>query len=105
MDGLVCTFVVRKQHSQGLAPLPMAYTFRSLFVLRECVIMLMTSTAEIYFRVIKTTSYKKTIYKYLKIRKAFSKFSHRHSELIVKYNTGLNTLLQRAYPNLYFMVI
>ena len=27
-------------------------------------------------------------YKYHKIRKAFSKFYHRHSELIVKYNIG-----------------
>ena len=30
-------------------------------------------------------------YRYHKIRKAFSKFYHRHSELIVKYNIGLNT--------------
>ena len=28
-------------------------------------------------------------YRYNKIRKAFSKFYHRHSELIVKYNIGL----------------
>ena len=34
-------------------------------------------------------------YRYHKIRKAFSKFYHRHSELIVKYNLGLNTLLQQ----------
>ena len=33
-------------------------------------------------------------YRYHKIRKAFSKFYHRHSELIVKYNIGLKTLLQ-----------
>ena len=32
--------------------------------------------------------------KYDKIRKAFSKFYHRHSEWIVKYNIGLKTLLQ-----------
>ena len=33
-------------------------------------------------------------YRYNKIRKAFSKFYHRHSELIiVKYNIGLNTHL------------
>ena len=31
-----------------------------------------------------------------KIRKAFSKFYHRHSELIVKYNIGLKTLLQQG---------
>ena len=28
-------------------------------------------------------------YRYHKIRKAFSKFYHRHSEIIVKYNFGL----------------
>ena len=35
-------------------------------------------------------------YRYHKIRKAFSRFYHRHSELIVKYNIGLKTLLQRG---------
>ena len=35
-------------------------------------------------------------YRYHKIRKAFSKFYHRHSELIVKYNMGLKTLLQQG---------
>ena len=35
-------------------------------------------------------------YGYHKIRKAFSKFYHRHSELIVKYNIGLKTLLQQG---------
>ena len=35
-------------------------------------------------------------YRYHKIRKACSKFHHRHSELIVKYNIGLKTLLQKG---------
>ena len=35
-------------------------------------------------------------YRYHKIRKAFSKFYNRHSELIVKYNIGLKTLLQQG---------
>ena len=35
-------------------------------------------------------------YRYHKVRKAFSKFYHRHSELIVKYNIGLKTLLQQG---------
>ena len=35
-------------------------------------------------------------YRYHKIRKTFSKFYQRHSELIVKYNTGLKTLLQQG---------
>ena len=34
--------------------------------------------------------------RYHKIQKAFSKFYHRHSELIVKYNIGLKTLLQQG---------
>ena len=35
-------------------------------------------------------------YRYYKIPKAFSKFYHRHSELIVKYNIRLITLLQQG---------
>ena len=35
-------------------------------------------------------------YRFHKIRKAFSKFYHRHSELIVKYNIGIKTLLQQG---------
>ena len=35
-------------------------------------------------------------YRYHKIRKAFSKFYHRHSELTVRYNIGLKTLLQQG---------
>ena len=35
-------------------------------------------------------------YRYHKIRKAFSKFYHRHSELIVEYSIGLKTLLQQG---------
>ena len=35
-------------------------------------------------------------YRYHKIRKAFSKFYHRHPELIVKYNIGFKTLLQQG---------
>ena len=33
---------------------------------------------------------------YHKIRKTFSRFYHRHSKLIVKYNNGLKTLLQQG---------
>ena len=35
-------------------------------------------------------------YIYHKIRKAFAKFYHRHSEIIVKYNIRLKTLLQQG---------
>ena len=34
-------------------------------------------------------------YKYHKVRKAFPKFYHRHSELIVKYNIGLKSSATR----------
>ena len=34
--------------------------------------------------------------RYHKMRKAFSKFYYRHSELIVKYNIELKTLLQQG---------
>ena len=43
-------------------------------------------------------------YRYHKIRKAFSKFFHRHSVLIVKYNIGLKLYCNKEYQNLYFMV-
>ena len=35
-------------------------------------------------------------YRYHKIRKAFSKFYHRHSEFIVKFYIGLKTLPQQG---------
>ena len=44
-------------------------------------------------------------YRYHKIRKAFSNFYHRHSELIIKFNIGLKFFCNEAYQNLYFMVI
>ena len=43
----------------------------------------------------KTAILLKQGYEYHKIRKAFSKFYHRHSELIVKYNIGLNSSATR----------
>ena len=43
-------------------------------------------------------------YRYHKIRKAFSKFYQRHSELIVKYNIGLKTLLQQGISEPIFYV-
>ena len=52
-----------------------------------------------------TTTLLKQGYRCHKIRKAFSKFYHRHSELIVKYNIELKILCNKAYQNLYFMMI
>ena len=42
---------------------------------------------------------------YHKIRTANSKFYQRHSELIVKYNIGLRTLLQQGISEPTLMVI
>ena len=75
-----------------LALLPMVYIFLSLFVLLECALMLMTSTTDLFL----TAKLLKQGYRYHKIRKALSKFYYRHSELIVKYNIGLKTLLQQG---------
>ena len=35
-------------------------------------------------------------YRYFKLRKAFSKFYHRHSALVEKYSVSLKTLLQQG---------
>ena len=89
------TYANRKKHflmEMFLALLPMVYIFLSLFVLLECVLMLMTSTTETKFLTAKLL---KQGCGCRKIRKAFSKFYHRHSGLIVKYNIGLKTLLQQ----------
>ena len=48
-------------------------------------------------KLILTAKLLKQGYRYHKIQKAFSTFYHRHSELIVKYNIGLKTLLQLHY--------
>ena len=59
----------------------MVYTFRNLFVLQEYALMLMTSTKVIRNKIIDTINFV---------------FFSIHSELIVKYNIGLKTLLQQG---------
>ena len=66
----------------------MVYIFLSLIVLLECDFN--------NRKLILTAKLLKQGYRYHKIRKAFSKFYHSHSELIVKYNIGLKTLLQQG---------
>ena len=70
------------------------YIFLSLFVLLECVLINVDdlNNRNLFF----TTKLLKQGYRYHKIRKAFSNFYHRPSELIVKYNIGLKTLLQQG---------
>ena len=74
-----------------LALLPMVYIFLSLFALQECVLDYLCKR-----NLFLTAKLLKQGYRYHKIRKAFSKFYLRHSELFVKYNIGLKTLLQKG---------
>ena len=76
-----------------LVSLLMVYIFCSLFVSQEYVLMLVTLTTGTNFLTAKLL---KQGYSYHEIRKAFSKFYHRHSVLIVKYNIGLKTILQQG---------
>ena len=69
------------------------------FSVVQSVFCLSLHSASIGYRfaaLLKQAKLLKQGYRYHKIRKAFSKFYHRHSELIVKYNIGLKTLLQRG---------
>ena len=80
-----------------LAPLCMVYIFGNLFVFNVDDF----NNRNLFL----TAKLLKQGYRYHQIRKAFSKFYHRHYELIVKYNFGLKRFRNRAYQNLYFMVI
>ena len=71
-----------------LAPLPMVYTVRNLFILQEYVLKLMTSTIETNFWLLSYNN------KVINTKKLFYKFYYRHPELIVKYNICLKTPLR-----------
>ena len=43
-------------------------------------------------------------YRYHKLRKTFSKFYHRHYELVLKFNVGLKTLLHQGLSEPEFYV-
>ena len=73
--------------------LPMVYIFLSFFrFARVCSNVDDFNNRNLFL----TAKLLKQGYRYHKIRKAFSKFYHRHSELFVKYNIGLKTLLQQG---------
>ena len=78
-----------------LAPLPMVYAFLSLFVLQVCFNIDDFNIRNLFL----TAKLLKQGYRYHKTRKTFSKFYHRHTELIVKYNIRLKTLLQQDNNN------
>ena len=74
-------------------PLPIVYIYFS-----ACSFCKVCSNVDDFNKInlFLTSKLSKQGYRYHRIRKAFSKFYHRHSELIVKYNIGLKTLLQQG---------
>ena len=70
--------IVTFQFLDGDVPRSPSYIFLSLFVLQECVYDFNNRNLFLTAKLLKQG------YRYHKIRKAFSKFYHRHSELIVK---------------------
>ena len=75
-----------------LALLPMVYISQLIRFARVCSNVDEFNNRNLFL----TAKLLKQGYRYHKIRKAFSKFYHRHSELIVKYNVGLKALLQQG---------
>ena len=84
-----------------LAPISMVYIFLSLFVLQECSNVDSFNNRKLFL----TAELLKQGYRYHTFRKAFSKFYHRHSELNVKSNIGLKTLLQQGVSNPIFYLV
>ena len=75
-----------------LAPLPILYIFLSICFARVC-----SNNDDFNSRnLFLTAKLLKQGYRYHKIRKEFSKFYHRHSDLIVKCNIGLKTPLHQG---------
>ena len=82
-----------------LTLLPMVYIFLSFFrFARVCSIVDDFNNRNLFL----TAKLLKQGCRYHKIRKAFSKFYHRHTELIVNYNIWLKTLLQQGISELIF---
>ena len=75
-----------------LARLPMVYIPKLIRFARVCYNVDDFNNRNLFL----TAKLLKQGYRYHEIRKAFSTFYHRHSELIVKYNIGLKTLLQQG---------
>ena len=71
-----------------LVPLLMVFIFPNVFVLHECLVIWLTSmlVTKLWLPHFSNKDHK--------LRKVFSKFNHRHYELISKYDSGLKPLLQ-----------
>ena len=80
----------------------MMHIFHSLFILREYVLMLVTSAKKKKKQFLSAKLLKQG-YPYHKIRKAFSKFYQRLSELIVKKNIELKTIMQHGISEPVFL--
>ena len=68
-----------------LIPFPIVYIFLSLFVARVCLNVDNFNNRNLFL----TAKLLKQGYRHYKNRKAFSKFYHRHSELLIKFNIRL----------------
>ena len=75
-----------------LSPLPMVYILQLICFASLCSNVYDLNNRSLFL----TAKLFKQGYRDHKIRKKKSKFYHRHSELIVKYNIGLKTLLQQG---------
>ena len=77
-----------------LSHLTIVYIFHNLFVLWEYVLILIIEFNN--RNQVLTVKLLKQGYQYHKLHKAFSKFYNIRSELIIKYNIHLKTLLQQG---------
>ena len=85
-----------------LAPLPMVYTFRNLFVLQEYVLMLMTSTTETKFWIL---SYLNKVIVTINSVKFFLSFITDTQSWLLNTIFAYILFSINAYQNLYFMAI
>ena len=84
---------IQKRVEMFLALLPMVYIFFQLIrFARVCSNVDDFNNRNLFL----TAKLLKQGYRYHIIRKSFSKLYYRHSELIVKYNIGLKTILQQG---------
>ena len=88
LKSLIFHFLMEK----FLAPLPLKYAYYNLFVARVCSNVYDFNNRNTFL----TSELLKQGYLYHKLLKAFSKFYNRHSELIVKYNICIKTLMQQG---------
>ena len=91
----VCSIYISLGAKNGT---PRGHMFNIGYIGKKLKTIFLSETIRLIFNrnLFLTAKLLKQGYRYHKTRKAFSKFYHRHSELIVKYNIGLKILLQQG---------